>query len=399
MARQQVFGLPIGKQQRSRTQVAKAAGAAAAMLAVPAARKAGRAAHRAGDLVGKGKKVAGQASDAMDTATDIKQAVSSHSSTIGKIGGVISAVKGGEGSGSKPKLSHLIEQHTDIAVARSVVYNQWTQLEMFPTITKGIESVEQESDEKSKWTSKIGPSRRNWTGTVVEQIPDERIAWKSEGGAQLQGVVTFHSLDVDLTRVLLQMEYKPKGAFEWVGNTLRIQRRRAKRDLRLFKHFLELRGEATGEWRGRIDEDEKLEPLFSGQGRVRGGQESDRGGAGRSSGRAAKGTASGSSSGRRPSSRSSSDTRASASSGSASSGSGSANARQSRARASGTERRSSGRGSNGPRSSGSSERNSNGNGRGRTASGNGTSASRGAEASGSRSRSSTRPRGSTRKSS
>ncbi|MDQ6838845.1 MAG: SRPBCC family protein [Actinomycetota bacterium] len=284
MSRQRVLGLPIGKQRRSRSQVAKAVGAGAAMLAapavaVPAVRKASKVVHGAGKVVGKGQEMAGKASDVMDTATDIKEAVSSHSSTIGKIGGVISAVKGKSGN-SKPKLSHLIEQHTDIAVARSTVYNQWTQLEMFPTITKGIESVQQEDDEKSKWTSKIGPSRRTWTGHVVEQIPDERIAWKSEGGASLQGVVTFHSLDVDLTRVLVQMEYKPKGPVEWVGNTLRIQRRRAARDLRLFKHYLELRNEETGAWRGRIDEDKKLEPQFAGQGRVKGAKKSGDGGSG-----------------------------------------------------------------------------------------------------------------------
>jgi uncharacterized membrane protein len=181
---------------------------------------------------------------------------------------VISAARkiGGKGDGAgKPRLSHLIEQHTDIAVPRSNVYNQWTQFEMFPRITKGVESVSQQEDEKTDWTSKIGPSRRSWNGRITEQVPDERIAWKSEGGAQHQGVVTFHSLDDDLTRVLVQMEYRPKGPVETVGNTLRIQRRRVKRDLRLFKHFFELRGEETGGWRGRIDKQEDLEPELAGQ--------------------------------------------------------------------------------------------------------------------------------------
>ncbi|MGH9095144.1 MAG: SRPBCC family protein [Acidimicrobiales bacterium] len=379
MARQRVLGLPIGKQQRrSRMQMAKMAGAAAAMVAapavgVPAARKVAPAARKASQMVGKGKEVAGQVSGAMDTATDVKQAVSSHSSTIGKIGGAISAAKGGgSGGGTKPKLSHLIEQHTDIAAPRSVVYNQWTQLEMFATITKGVDSVEQQSDEKSKWTSKIGPSRRTWTGHVVEQVPDERIAWKAEGGAQLQGVVTFHVLDVDLTRVLLQMEYKPTGAVEWVGNTLRIQRRRAKRDLRLFKHFVELRGEETGKWRGRIDEGQKLEPLLAGQGRVRAKQSSDRGSGGdagannrgsssssRSNGRPARGGTSASSSsngrgsgsrsssnGRRASSRSSANGRSTsgrtrAASGSRSSAASRTSAGQSRSQATPRKRRSS----------------------------------------------------------
>jgi uncharacterized membrane protein len=282
MARQRVLGLPIGK-QKPRYQVARTAGAAAAILApalaVPVARKAapavkkvGRVARGAGYIVDKGQDMASKASDVMETASNVKEAVSSHSSTIGKVGGLIKAIaRGGGGSGqAKPKLSHLIEQHVDVAVPRTNVYNQWTQFEMFPTLTKGIESASQEEDDKVKWTAKIGPSRRTWTGKIVEQIPDERIAWKSEGGASLQGAVTFHSLSDDLTRVLLQMEYKPTGPVEWTGNTLRIQRRRAKRDLRLFKHFIEMRGEETGAWRGRIEADESLEPQFSGQGKLEG---------------------------------------------------------------------------------------------------------------------------------
>jgi uncharacterized membrane protein len=303
--------------------MAKAAGAAVATLAAPAvavpvAKKVGHLAHRAGDAVNKGQEMAGQASDVMNTASNVKDAVSSHSSTIGKVGAAVSALRGKSDGGAKPKLSHLIEQHTDITVPRSVVYNQWTQLEMFPRITKGIESVQQESDEKSKWKAKIGPSRRTWTGQVVEQVPDERIAWKSEGGASIQGVVTFHSLDEDLTRVLLQMEYKPNGAFEWVGNTLRIQRRRAKRDLRLFKHFLELRGEETGAWRGRIDEGQKLEPQFAGQQRpAQKGRSS--GGGGSSGGRSVRaksgssGGSNGASTGRTSGKRASSNGRSSGS--------------------------------------------------------------------------------------
>jgi uncharacterized membrane protein len=286
-----------GRKRKAMPAASTLAGAAVTVAAaVPVAR-------RAGAMLGRGRQIADQATDVLDTASGIKDAVSSHSSTIGKVGGLISEVRhlGGSshGGGSKPKLSHLIEQHTDISAPRSNVYNQWTQMEMFATITKGVESVSQDEDDKTSWTSKIGPSRRSWTGRIVEQVPDERIAWKSEGGAQHQGVVTFHSLDTDLTRVLVQLEYQPKGPIETVGNTLRIQRRRVKRDLRLFKHFIELRGEETGAWRGRIEKEEGLEPRLAGQssdgqdGKNGGGQNSGgggRGGRGRqSSGRQSNG--------------------------------------------------------------------------------------------------------------
>lgn len=262
--RRRVLGVPIGRRHRRSMPTAGWAGAglAAAAASVPIAHRAGRAVSHGRDLVNQGRDVvnqgkdmAGQAGQAVDTAKQFKEAVSSHSTTIGKVGAVVNQARklgksgGGEG---KPRLAHLIEEHTDIAVPRSVAYNQWTQLEMFPALVKGVEAVDQQQDDKAEWTSKIGPVRRHWPARITEQIPDERIAWRSEGGPTHRGAVSFHSLDDQLTRVLVQMQYKPSGPLETVGNTLRIQRRRVRRDLRLFKHFLEMEGEPTGEWRGRI---------------------------------------------------------------------------------------------------------------------------------------------------
>jgi uncharacterized membrane protein len=182
----------------------------------------------------------------------MKHAVAERTSTLGKVGAIVSEVRKIGGGDETPKLSHLIEQHTDIAAPRSVVYNQWTQFESFGAVMKGVERVHQDKRDRTEWTAKIGPARRTWTGEITEQVPDERISWRSTGGAKVTGVVTFHELDDSLTRVLLEMDYSPTGVVEHVGNTLRIQRRRAARDLRLFKHFVELRGEETGAWRGRI---------------------------------------------------------------------------------------------------------------------------------------------------
>ncbi len=200
-----------------------------------------------------GTQAVAQASDLAQKAQRVTDAIGQHSSTLGKIGAAVSEVSKLSGGGDRPpRLSHLIEEHTDVAVPRSVAYNQWTQFETFPSIVKGAEQVEQVERDKTAWRSKIGPSRREWTAEITEQVPDERIAWKSVGGLQLNGVVTFHSLDDELTRVLVEIEYTPSGPVEHVGNLLRVQRRRVRRDLRLYKHFIELRGEATGAWRSRI---------------------------------------------------------------------------------------------------------------------------------------------------
>jgi uncharacterized membrane protein len=195
-----------------------------------------------------------QMEDAAQSAESLKSAVSQRKSTLGKVGAAVSEVKkltGGGGSG-KTKLSHIIEAHIDVAVPRSVAYNQWTQFEAFPAMTKGAEKAQQKGRDKVAWAAKIGPSRREWMAVITEQVPDEKVSFESKSGLQIKGVVSFHSLDEDLTRILVEMEYDPKGPVEHVGNLLRIQRRRARRDLRLFKHFLELRHEETGAWRGRI---------------------------------------------------------------------------------------------------------------------------------------------------
>lgn len=242
MRRRRVLGVPVGRRKQNHLGRLAAAGASAVAL-VPVAQQAARA-------VQKTRSAARGASDVLDQLGSVKDAVSSHSSTVGKAAALVSTAR--HGGKNKPKLSHLIEEHTDIGVPRSVVYNQWTQMELFPTIVKGVETVDQKEDDQAVWTSKIGPVRRVWKARITEQVPDEKIAWKSESGPEHQGVVTFHSLGDDLTRVLIQIQYKPHGPLETIANELRIQRRRVRRDLRMFKHFLELRGEETGEWRGEI---------------------------------------------------------------------------------------------------------------------------------------------------
>lgn len=150
------------------------------------------------------------------------------------------------------KSSHIIEEHIDVGVPRNVAYDQWTQYRELSNYSKN-ESAEPKREDRVSFTAKIGPSTRHWDADIVEQVPPKRIAWRSLGGAENMGVVTFHQIDDRLTRVMVQMEYHPRGAVETVGNFFRMQRRRVRKDLKLFKHFIELRGEATGKGAGPIE--------------------------------------------------------------------------------------------------------------------------------------------------
>ena len=173
--------------------------------------------------------------------------------------GVAEKVKGlfgGGGGGGKQKVINIIED-IHIGVPVDVVYNQWTQFQEFSSFMKGVESVDQTDEVETNWKVKVFKSRRSWTAKVTEQIPDRRIAWTTEGAkGTTKGVVTFHPLADDLTQVLLVIEYYPKGLFEKTGNIWRAGGRRARLDLKHFRRFVMMSGEATGSWRGEIRDGE-----------------------------------------------------------------------------------------------------------------------------------------------
>lgn len=186
-------------------------------------------------------------------------------------------VKRGDGSGGAVKATQIAEQ-IDIGVPVSVAYNQWTQFEEFGKFTKGVESVEQTEDDKTNWRAKVAFSHRSWEATITEQIPDQRIAWTSDGEkGHVDGVVTFHELAPNLTRVMLQMEYYPQGVFEKVGNLWRAQGRRARLDLKHFRRYVMMRGEESGSWRGEIHDGEVKRSRTS-KGRSSGSSGDKRGG-------------------------------------------------------------------------------------------------------------------------
>ena len=172
---------------------------------------------------------------------------------MGAVGGLARSRSKGAGG----RKSTLIIHDIDIGRPIQTVYNQWTQYDSFSEFMRTIEGVEKQDEVRSNWRLKIGPSRRTWQGRVTEQIPDRRIAWTSEGAkGTTKGVVTFHPLCDDLTRVGVVMEYFPAGPVEKVANMFRFASRRTRLDLRNFRRFISDRDEATGAWRGEIHDGE-----------------------------------------------------------------------------------------------------------------------------------------------
>jgi uncharacterized membrane protein len=146
-----------------------------------------------------------------------------------------------------------IEQSIDVNVPVSTAYNQWTQFEEFPRFMEGVREVKQLDDKRLLWRADIGGKEKSWEAEITEQIPDARIAWRSREGAKNAGVVTFHRIDPNHTRVMLQLDYDPEGVVENVGDALGVASSRIRGDLDRFKEFIEERGRETGGWRGSIN--------------------------------------------------------------------------------------------------------------------------------------------------
>ena len=148
-----------------------------------------------------------------------------------------------------------VQKSVEVAVPVRTAYDQWTQFEEFPQFMSGVQQVEQLDERTMRWVAEIAGVRRQWIATVLEQVPDEKVAWAATEGATNAGAVTFEPLGADRTRVNLVLDYEPEGVVEKAGDALNIVDRQASGDLERFKSFIEARGTETGGWRGEVTDE------------------------------------------------------------------------------------------------------------------------------------------------
>lgn len=165
------------------------------------------------------------------------------------------------GGGADPSRSVNIIESVEVGVPIHVAYNQWTQFHEQADYMRKVEGVDAPEDNEIEYTAKILWSTRTWTATVIEQLPDTHIIWRSEGKkGHVDGTVSFHELAPRLTKVIVVLEYYPDGFFEKTGNIWRAQGRRARSDLRHFARHVMTRSilepEELEGWRGEIRDEE-----------------------------------------------------------------------------------------------------------------------------------------------
>ena len=147
-----------------------------------------------------------------------------------------------------------VEKSIQVDVPVSTAYGQWTQFEDFPHFMGGVKEVRQLDDRRLHWVAEIAGVRREWEASVLEQVPDQKVAWAATSGATNAGAVRFEPAGAASTIVHLTLEYEPEGVVEQAGDKLGIVERQVKSDLERFKSLIEDQGYASGAWRGSINQ-------------------------------------------------------------------------------------------------------------------------------------------------
>jgi len=159
---------------------------------------------------------------------------------LGKMMGGSSGGGGSGGSGGKKTRRLPIQRWTDVAVPVDKAYEAWTRFDDFPKFMHRVLNVEKKGDNRVSWQEKIWFSRRQWEGEITERRPNDRIVWKTKSGMSHKGIVSFHKLNDNLTRVMVDMEFEPTGMIEKMASGLRFVKRAVQADLARFKAFVEM---------------------------------------------------------------------------------------------------------------------------------------------------------------
>jgi uncharacterized membrane protein len=145
------------------------------------------------------------------------------------------------------------------------LYERWRKLENLPGIMTHLESVQVLDDRRSHWTASapaIAGGKVEWDAEIVDDVPDERIVWRSLPGSYIQnrGSVEFVKMPGDRgTAIRVELDYQPPAGMigNWIAKLFgEAPDQQIREDLRTFKRVMEVgeaittKGQSHGSCRG-----------------------------------------------------------------------------------------------------------------------------------------------------
>ncbi|MPS49558.1 SRPBCC family protein [Methylobacillus sp.] len=145
-----------------------------------------------------------------------------------------------------------LENTIDIKVPVNIAYNQWTQFETFPNFMSSVLQVKQLDDSHVWWQVEIGGHSIEWEAEIIEQVPDDHIAWRSVSSPRHLGLVSFKHVEIHATRVHVEIEYEADMKAEVSATMTGLLEQKISEALACYRQLLESRKRPAGGWRGRI---------------------------------------------------------------------------------------------------------------------------------------------------
>lgn len=134
-----------------------------------------------------------------------------------------------------------VDKAIEVDVPVREVYNQWTTFEEFPEFMHSVLAVTRRDDDILHWQVRVGTAHREWDAKILDQTPDELVAWRAIDGTANAGTVRFTALTPDRTRVELSLDVPAESWTDKVADALGILDTVVESDLARFKDYIEAR--------------------------------------------------------------------------------------------------------------------------------------------------------------
>jgi uncharacterized membrane protein len=132
-----------------------------------------------------------------------------------------------------------VRESVDVTVPVHVAYERLCHFEEYPHFMSGVQEVKQISDELAHWVMNIAGSHTEFDARIIDQRPDELLAWQAIDGPRLTEKMMFQRLTDDRTRIIAELDLDARALMPSEEYAREALDRRLKADLAGLKRYVE----------------------------------------------------------------------------------------------------------------------------------------------------------------
>lgn len=132
-----------------------------------------------------------------------------------------------------------ISASIDVRVPVRVAFEQWARFEDFPRFIPDLQEVRRLDERHVLWRARVLGVPLEWQSEITQQIPDQRMTWKSTQGPRSAGHIEFDPLSSRSTRVTLQVSFDTEGVVPVLADLANAAPERLYAELEHYKRYLE----------------------------------------------------------------------------------------------------------------------------------------------------------------